>query len=182
MLCTVLSAVNCEFLFYSKTTFAQLLTKIFQKGIFCHFCFISIPFGFKTFALFSTSLFSRCCDILEIHSFCQNQMVTWNTILLYHHLIWKLGFMKIRVCYYRHLKASLLWMFQLKSNKLVHFSAQKLCNCCAALSNVGQITIGLTETHACPVKFQSLQGPTRRCHWLDSNIATFVVILPPLII
>ena len=73
-------------------------------------------------------------------------------------------------------------MFQLKSNKLVPFSAQKLCNCCAALSNVGQITIGLTETHACPVKFQSLQGPTRRCHWLDSNMATFVVILPPLII
>ena len=181
-MCSIVCCEMCEFFIYSKTTFAQLLTKIFQKGIFCHFCFISVPFGFKSFALFNTSLFSRCCDILEIHSFCQNQMVTWNTILLYHHLIWKLGFMKIRVCYYRHLKASLLWMFQLKSNKLVPFSAQKLCNCCAALSHVGQITIGLTETHACPVKFQSLQGPTWRCHWLDSNMATFVVILPLLII
>ena len=134
---SVVCCEMCEFFIYSKTTFAQLLTKIFQKGICVTFVFISVPFGFKTFALFSTSLFSRCCDILEIHSFCQNQMVTWNTILLYHHLIWKLGFMKIRVCYYRHIKASLLWMFQLKSNKLVPFSAQKLCNCCAALSNVG---------------------------------------------
>ena len=30
--------------------------KYFYKGIFCHFCFISVPFGFKTFALFSISL------------------------------------------------------------------------------------------------------------------------------
>ena len=67
-------------------------------------------------------------------------------------------------------------MFQLKSNKLVPFSAQKLCNCCAALSNVGQITIGLTETHACPVKFQSLQGPTRRLSLVGLKSSTDYII------
>ena len=48
-------------------------------------------------------------------------------------------------------------MFQLKSNKLVPFSAQKLSNCLAAVDEEAQKA--LENFTACSIKFQSLQDP-----------------------
>ena len=54
-------------------------------------------------------------------------------------------------------KSQYNWMFQLKSDKLVPFSAQKLIKCLAAVDEEAQKA--LENFTACCVKFQSLQDP-----------------------
>ena len=49
-------------------------------------------------------------------------------------------------------------MFQLKSDKLVRFSAQKFGNCLAAVNET--VPKALKNFTVCSVKFQSLQDPT----------------------
>ena len=49
-------------------------------------------------------------------------------------------------------------MFLLNSNIQVLISAQKSCNCLAAVDKAAQKA--LLNSTACSVKFQSLQGPT----------------------
>ena len=59
-------------------------------------------------------------------------------------------------------KASNNWMFLLNSIIQVLISAQKSCNCLAAVDEAAQKAP--QKPTVCPVKFQIFTGPHRRCH------------------